>query len=106
MIHDFFYLIYTCILYMSGNAFFVTALVAILLGALCWVGCHYYTRLWHKRFHVRAQHHLLCAVAALFAVIFTVQFSAVKNLEFIVDSIVDDWYEYLNDAGYFHSETY
>ena len=106
MIYDFFYLIFTCFLNMSGSALFVAALIGIFAGALCWVACFYYTRLWHKRFHVKAQHHLLCAVAALFTVFFTIQFRALGNLEHIVDGIIDNWHEYLNEDGYFHSETY
>ena len=91
---------------MSGGEFSLALLVAVVLGALCWVGCSYYTRLWHRRFHVRPQHHLLCAVAAILTVIFTVQFRAVGNLEYIVDHIIDDWYENLLEDGDFYDETF
>ena len=106
MIRDLFNIINKCIAYMSGGEFSVAILIAVLLGALCWVACSYYTRLWHRRFHVRPQHHLLCAVAALLTVVFTVQYRAVGNLEYVVDHIIDDWYEHLTEDREFHSDTY
>ena len=106
MIRDFFDIITECIAYMGGGEFFTAILVAIVLGVLCWVGCSKYTLLWHKHFRVKFQHHLLCAIAAVLTVLFTVHFRAVGNLEYIVDDIIDDWYEYLTEDDEFNSETY
>jgi len=91
---------------MSGSALSVCLLIALVLGALCWVACSYYTRLWHKRFHVRPQHHLLCAIAAILTVVFTVQYRAVGNLVHIVDDIIDNWYEHLLEDRDFYDETF
>ena len=106
MIRDFFVIIIKCVDSISGGALFVAILISLLLGALCWVACSYYTRLWHKRYHVRPQHHLLCAVAAILTVIFTVQYRAVSKLENIVDGLIDNWYEYLIADMVFHDETF
>ena len=103
---DFFEIIMECIASMSNGAFFGALLTALMMGALCWVVCSYYTRLWNKRFRMKPQHHLLCAVAAILTVIFTVQFRAVGNLKFIVDEIIDAWSEKLvggSDAEYGNS---
>ena len=106
MARDFFSIINKCIASLSGNALSGSVLVALVLGVLCWVACSYYTRLWNKRFCMRFRHHLLCAVAAIFTVIFTIQYRAVGSLEFIVDRIINDWYERLTENRDFHSETY
>jgi len=107
MIRNFFDIVIKCISsIMSSGEFFTAVLLAIALGALCWVACSYYTRLWNKRFHVRFQHHLLCAFAAILTVIFTVQFRAVGNLELIVDDIIEYWHEKLIDNNDFHAQTY
>ena len=106
MILDFFYIMMECIDSMSVGAFWGTVLLALLLGALCWAACSYYTLLWNKRFRVKSQHHLLCAIAAILTVVFTVQYRAVGNLEYIVDGIIDNWYEYLTNDRNFHEETY
>jgi len=106
MIRDFFDIISQCIAAVSSGAFFGVLLLSLLLGALCWIGCSYYTRLWHKRFHVRLQHHLLCGIAAVLTVISTVLFYAVDNLVFIVDEIIDEWSEKLVDDDEWGSQTY
>ena len=106
MVRDLFNIIFKCIASMDSGELFVALLLAVVLGALCWVACSYYTRLWHKRFHVRPQHHILCAIAAIFTVVFTVQFRAVGNLEYIVDDMIDNWYEDLTEDANFHNETY
>ena len=106
MIRDFFDIIFSCIAFLSKSEFIVAIIVAFVLGVLCWVACSYYTKLWHKRFHVRAQHHLLCAIAAIFTVIFTIQYRAVGDLEYIVDYLIDDWHDYISDDNDFAFETY
>ena len=106
MIRDFFKTIMECIASMSSGDFFGAFILSLALGGLCWIACSYYTRLWNKRFRVKFQHHLLCVVAALFTVTFTIQFSAVRNLELIVDGIIANWYKDLMDDYGFHAETY
>ena len=106
MVCDFFDIIIECIDSLSAGELSGAVLIALLMGALCWVACSYYTRLWHKRFHVKFKHHLLCALAALLTVIFTIQFRAVGNLDMIVDGIIDDWYENLLEDNNFNSKTY
>jgi hypothetical protein len=91
---------------MSAVEFFGALMTAFAMGALCWVACSYYTRLWNKRFRIRLQHHLLCAVAAVLTVIFTVHFRAVGNLTLIVDDIIDNWSEKLVEDSDFYNTTF
>ena len=106
MIRDFFDIISQCIAAVSSGAFFGVLLLSLLLGALCWIGCSYYTRLWHKRFHVRFQHHLLCVIAAVLTVVFTIMFQAVGNLELIVDDLIDNWNEELLEDYEWSGQTF
>jgi len=106
MLQDFFKIISQCVAAVNSSAFFGVLLLALLLGTLCWMACSYFTRLWHKRFHVRFQHHLLCGIAAVLTVIFTMSFHAVGNLEFIVNEIIDQWSEELVDNDEWASQTY
>jgi len=104
MISDFFNIMNKCIALFGDllGAF----LIALLLGAVCWVACIYYARLWHKRFYMKPKHHLLCAIAAIFTVIFTVQYRAVGYLERIVNGVIDHWSTSIVDDQNFHDETY
>jgi len=110
MIRDFFSIIMKSVAFMweseSSGIIAGAIIVAFILGVLCWVACSYYTRLWNKRFRVKFQHHLLCALAATLTVVFTLSFRAVRELEYIVDEIVDNWYEELEEDYFFHQETY
>ena len=105
MVEDFFYIISRCVDALGGGTQSGYVLLSLLLGALCWVVCSYYTRLWNKKFRVKLRHHLLCGMAAFFTVIFTIQFRAVSELEYIVYDIIFDWHEKLKDSD-FNSETY
>jgi len=106
MVQDFFNIISQCVALVSGGAFFVVLLVSLVLGALCWMLCSNYTKLWHRNFHVRLQHHLLCGIAAVLTVFFTLWFYAVGNLEFIVDEIIDQWNERLINDEEWNAQTY
>ena len=106
MIQDFFDILSKCVASIDGGAFFGVVALALTLGVICWVACSYYTRLWNKRFRVKLQHHLLCAIAAIATVIFTVTFQAVGNLETIVDDIIDTWSEELVNDDEWSTQTY
>ena len=106
MIQDFFIILSQCIASIDSGAFFGILLLALALGALCWVACSYYTRLWNKRFRVKLHHHLLCAVAAVMTVVFTITFYAVGNLELIVDEMINEWSENLLENNEWNSKTY
>ena len=106
MIRNFFDILFQCVAAVDSGAFFGVLLLSLLLGVLCWIACSYYTRLWNKRFRVKLQHHLLCAIAAAFTVIFTIMFHAVGNLELIVDDLIDKWSEELLEDAEWNEQTY
>ena len=106
MIQDFIHILSQCIDAIDSGTFFGVAVGALVLGALCWFGCSRYTRLWHKRFHVRLQHHLLCALAAVLTMLFAVLFYAIGNLQYIVNNIINEWSEALVDDNEWNAQTY
>ena len=104
MVKDFIEIIFQCVAAIEGRALLI--LLALALGALCWVACSYYTRLWHRRFRIRFQHHLLCAIAAVLTALFTVTYRAVENLEYITNEIIEGWSENLVNDNVWNSQTY
>jgi len=106
MVKGFIEILLECIAEVDRSVFWGVVLLALALGALCWVGCSFYTKLWNKRFHVRIQHHLLCAVAAVLTILFTVTYHAVGNLEYIANRIIDQWSTNLVDDGKWREQTF
>jgi len=106
MIKDFFIILSQCISAIDSGALIGVVALALALGALCWLACSYYTKLWNKRFNVKLKHHLLCAFAAIMTIAFVITFQAVGKLEMIVDEIIDDWSEELLDDEEWGAQTY
>jgi len=106
MLKDFIEILLQCVSFTGIGILSGVVLLSLALGALCWIACSYYTRLWNKRFHVKLRHHLLCGIAALLTVIFTVLFYTVGNLEFIVNEMIDSWNEKLVENAQWHTQTY
>ncbi len=65
--------------------------VGLLLAGLCWYGCYVYTRLWNKRFHVKPIHHVLCAIAALITLLFSVLYPALGYLREAGEASIAVW---------------
>ena len=60
----------------NPKGFELALAVGLLLAGLCWYGCYTYSRLWNRRFHVKPVHHVLCAVAALITLLFSILYPA------------------------------
>jgi len=106
MIRDFFEILFQCVAAVDSGAFLGILTLALVLGLLCWVACSYYTRLWNKRFRVKLQHHVLCAIAAFLTALFVISYHAVDKLEFIVNDIIDVWNTELLDNKDWTDQTY
>lgn len=106
MLRDLIDILSQCVTAIDRGTFYFLILLSLVLGGLCWVACSYYTRLWNKGFHVKLQHHVLCAIAALLTVVFTIRFYAVGNLELIVDEMIDQWSEELTEDDEWAAQTY
>lgn len=106
MIRDFFDILSLCLSYLSGKQWFAVILIGILLAVVCWIICAYYTKLWNKRFHVRFKHHLLCGLAAVFTLVFTIYFYGAGNLGRLSVELIDYWEEDILSDDEWGSETF
>ena len=91
MVWDLLSLLLACIpIYMAKEpgAFRFTVLAGIALAGLCWYICSVYTHLWNKRFRVTLTHHILCGIASIATLFFTILFpSLYYTKEAALDSI-------------------
>ncbi|MDR1866247.1 MAG: hypothetical protein LBR08_11835 [Bacteroidales bacterium] len=106
MIKDFFDILSECISLLGAGQWTGVLTVSFVLAILCWVICVYYTKLWNKRFHVKAQHHLICGIAVALTFLFSIGYYAFGNLENIVLEIVDEWEEELVTDGEWSDATF
>jgi hypothetical protein len=99
LIQDFFSLLAECIALFVLNSrpqFGLTLLVGIALAALCWFGCSHYSRLWNTRYRVTLTHHVLCALAAVLTLLFTVFFAALGYTKEAAYMSVQAWEQNIN----------
>ena len=97
MFSDFYNILTECAAYLSGKEKFILFIFSMLLGGVCWWCCASYTKLWHKQFYVKAQHHILCGIAALLTIAFVYGFYSIRYLEDLVYEIVEEWEDDLLD---------
>ena len=71
--------------------FGVTLLVGVLLAILCWFGCSRYSRLWNLRYRVTFTHHLLCLIAALLTLAFSVTWKALRHTKEAAELSIENW---------------
>ncbi|MHB8123091.1 MAG: hypothetical protein ACYDG4_13155 [Desulfuromonadaceae bacterium] len=91
---DFFHILIDCIAKLKHDdsfTFFITLIIGILLGGGSWVLCSYYSRLWNLRYRVTMAHHILCGIAAILTVFFTLTFVSLKYTKDIAYSVINTW---------------
>jgi len=66
-------------------------LIGLLLAGACWFGCYHYTRLWNKRFRVKPIHQVLCGVAALITLVFSVFYPALAYVRDAAEASITVW---------------
>jgi hypothetical protein len=109
VLSDFYYILFDCIVKFKQDkfaTFLITLAVGILLGGVCWLLCNYYSRLWNVRFRVTLTHQLLCAVAAILTVIFTLTFVSLKYTKDIAYSIIASWQQQIKYDSRWNGQTF
>lgn len=99
LVQDFLSLLAGCVVLSASvgrEQFWQAAVVGVALGALGWVGCSYFSRLWNLRFRVTWTHHVLCAIAAVLTLLFTIVFFALRYAKDAADVSVQAWEAQLN----------
>jgi len=106
---DFLSLLVGCVAFFAANSrgnFTLTLVVGSLLAALCWVGCSYYSRLWNLRYRVTITHHVLCCLAAILTLLFTVIFVALRYTKEAARVSVQGWELQINLDKFWAERTY
>ena len=69
----------------------LSVLAGIGLAALCWFVTVFYTRLWNTRYRPGLVHHLLCGIAALITMLFTIAYFALGYAQKAAENRVAAW---------------
>jgi hypothetical protein len=86
--------------------FMLMLVAAIALAGGCWWLCTHYTKLWNLRYHVTFTHHVLCGVAALLTLVFTVVFMSLAYAKDVAARKIGDWHEEVKSDREFHTVNY
>lgn len=80
------------IFFLKERSTFIAIFVGgLILSALCWWFCSFYTHLWNKRYKVRLTHHILCGLAAVITLVATVIFATLKSAPSAADISIELW---------------
>lgn len=90
----------------SPRTFALTVLAAIVLATACWWGCTNYSKLWNTRYHITPVHHILCGIAALATLVFTVSYVALRHTRDIASTAVEGWRREINQDNRFRQDTF
>lgn len=102
-------LILSCIGMLAARAprsFLLTVIAAIVLAAVWWWICINYSKLWNKRFHITAFHHVLCALASVATLLFTLTYVSLRYTRDIAAQAVDQWHKQLLKDQRFTDQTF
>lgn len=89
-------LCFTLFFGLDRRGFAVSIIVGVVLAALCWVACSYFSRLWNLRFRTNLLHHVLCFFAAVLTLVFTVLFFALQYTKEAAFASVKIWEAQIN----------
>lgn len=76
---------------LGASRFGLLLLTAFGVAALGWITASNYAKLWNRRYKPTWEHHALCGVAAVFAFIFVLLFSALQFTQDVAKVIVTYW---------------
>jgi hypothetical protein len=90
----------------NPTGFRLAVFVGVVLALVCWYGCYAYTRLWNRRFHVKPIHHVLCALAALITLGFSVLYPALAYVREAGEASIASWEATVNRDGVWAATTF
>jgi hypothetical protein len=90
----------------SASGFFITVLIALALGGLCWFLATQYTKLWNLRYNATFTLHILCAIAAGVTVIFTIAFVSLDYAKEIARDRLNVWHQTIKSDPKFLNATF
>jgi hypothetical protein len=93
-IRDLSLLVFGCVAMFSlfeFKAFLGTLIGGLFLGLACWMLCSRYSRLWNLSYRVTVTHHVLCGIAAVLTILFTVTFVSLKYTKPVTEALITAW---------------
>ena len=83
-------------LYQDKTNFYQTLVIALFLSGISWIICCCSSRLWNSAFRIKFIHHIICALAAFFTLLFMFSFVALKYTEEVTELIIIEWQDQIN----------
>src|SRR6266851_5706293 len=90
----------------SASGFFLTVAIALVLGGLCWFLATQYTKLWNLRYQATFTLHILCAIAAVMTMLFTIAFVSLDYAKDIARDQLAEWHKAIKSDRKFLNATY
>lgn len=81
---------------LDRKGFVLSLIIGVVLAALFWVACSNFSKLWNLRFRTKPLHHVLCLIAALLTLVFTVLFAALQYTKEAAYASVVAWQAQIN----------
>jgi hypothetical protein len=109
LLKDLFVLLLQCVARFKVSEFtdFRNVIISgFVLGIVCWTACSYYSRLWNLKYRIKLAHHILCGIAAILTLIFTVVFAGLKYTKEAAYVLIDVWQYQVKADSYWGSETF
>jgi len=86
--------------------FGVTIVVGVILAGLCWWGATHYSRLFNLEFRITKLHQVLCALAGLLTLSFTVVYASLGYSRDYALQSIDSWSDRTKADHAFRANTY
>jgi hypothetical protein len=109
VVKDLFLLILQCVVMLKNQEFatFLGTLIGgFLLGAICWLLCSRYSRLWNLRYRVTLTHHVLCGIAAVLTLLFILTFVSLKYTRQVAEAIIASWQQQIQADSAWENKTF
>lgn len=109
VLQDLFLLILHCVAMLRSQVlttFLVTLIGGLFLGAICWLLCSHYSRLWNLRYRVTLTHQLLCGMAAVLTLFFTLTFVSLKYTRQVAEAVVASWQQEIQSDSAWNNKTF
>lgn len=90
----------------TPRAFMLTVIAAVLLAGACWWVCTNYSQLWNRRYQITMVHHVLCGIAAVMTLVFTLVYMSLSFTKDIAVNAVNDWSTAIHQDNLFKQTTF
>jgi hypothetical protein len=90
----------------NSMRFPIAAVLGLILGAICWILAGYSARLWNRRFYLKVGLQILCALASLLTIVYTLTFASSDSLNAAVENQLLRWQNEARNDAEWRTETF